>query len=92
MKMDGVVRCTQNAGWGRKTLVIIRRDPSLPSGHVPSQSLALSSQRLARGLWRENVGGNGCGIDREVCLNFLQSKQCATTKKFWVGVRELIFE
>ena len=27
----------------------------------------------ARGSLRENVGGNGCGIDREVCLNFLQS-------------------
>ena len=33
MKMDAVVRYRQNAGWGRKTLVIIRRDPSLPSGH-----------------------------------------------------------
>ncbi len=26
-----------------------------------------------RGSLRENVAGNGCGIDREVCLNFLQS-------------------
>ena len=30
--------------------------------------------RSARGLWRENVARNGCGIDREVCLNFLQSQ------------------
>ena len=29
--------------------------------------------RLARGLWRENFTESGCGIDREVCLNFLQS-------------------
>ena len=27
----------------------------------------------ARVLWRENVAGNGGGIDREVCLNSLQS-------------------
>ena len=29
----------------------------------------------ARGSLRENVAGNGCGIDREVCLNFLQSSR-----------------
>ena len=29
--------------------------------------------RAARGLWRENVAGNGGGIDREMGLNFLQS-------------------
>ena len=29
--------------------------------------------RAARGSLRENVAGNGCGIDREMGLNFLQS-------------------
>ena len=33
MKMDAVVRYRQNAEWGRRMLVIIRRDPSLRSGY-----------------------------------------------------------
>ena len=43
-------------------------------GAVVEHSSVLGARiRSARGLWRENVAVKDCGIDREVCLNFLQS-------------------